>query len=106
MSIIHIIAKDSDSGINGQIEYDISGNVPLTFLINKITGVVTLEEPLDREKINEYNMSVIAYDMGVASRSQTSTLIITVGDVNDNPPVFSQKSYTALIQIHNHLGCS
>ena len=48
-----------------------------------------MSRSLDREKVPAYTLVVLAIDRGVPQQTGTATLNITVGDVNDVPPVFS-----------------
>ena len=68
-----------------------------TFTVDPISGVVTLASMLDRENISSYLLTVVASDNQFGSgnpqdRTQLSTttsLMFTITDVNDRPPVFS-----------------
>ncbi|KAI4902024.1 hypothetical protein NFI96_023145 [Prochilodus magdalenae] len=65
--------------------------------------------PLDREKYPEYKIRLNAIDAGSPPRSTHKDVTITVSDVNDNPPVFSQRSYTVYIKensAHSSVLCS
>ena len=48
-----------------------------------------MSRSLDREKVPAYSLVVLAIDRGVPQQTGTTNLNITVGDVNDVPPVFS-----------------
>ncbi|XP_055894003.1 protocadherin gamma-B2-like isoform X2 [Biomphalaria glabrata] len=50
-------------------------------------------QPLDREKKDRYVLHVLALDSGEPPKFGNVTVIINIGDVNDNPPVFSQNTY-------------
>ncbi|KAK0427455.1 hypothetical protein QR680_010234 [Steinernema hermaphroditum] len=65
------------------------------FDIHTDTGVVTLKKPLDRDDPSQarlHKLSVIAHEDG---KESSVPLEITVVDVNDNTPTFSQPLYTA-----------
>ncbi|XP_021374629.1 protocadherin Fat 3-like [Mizuhopecten yessoensis] len=74
--------------------YEIINNV---IKILTKTGVV-----LDREKIGHFSMKLYVKDGG--SHTATATLMITVVDVNDNPPVFTEQSYTYSIPENTTVG--
>lgn len=57
-------------------------------------GTLLLAEVLDFETKSLYNLTVVVSDRGVPQRSSSVAAVITVGDVNDNPPVFSRAEYT------------
>ncbi|KAL4002923.1 Cadherin domain family protein [Acanthocheilonema viteae] len=61
------------------------------FDIDNETGVVTAISPLDREVKDQYNFSVLA--IIAAGHSAEAKVIIDVGDVNDNSPIFEQNTY-------------
>uniref|UniRef100_A0A671WN05 Protocadherin-16 n=1 Tax=Sparus aurata TaxID=8175 RepID=A0A671WN05_SPAAU len=57
-------------------------------------GTLLLAEGLDFETKQLYNLTVVVSDRGVPQRSSSVAAVITIGDVNDNPPVFSRAEYT------------
>ncbi|XP_035034564.2 protocadherin-16 [Hippoglossus stenolepis] len=57
-------------------------------------GTLLLAEGLDFETKPLYNLTVVVSDRGVPQRSSSVAAVITIGDVNDNPPVFSSAEYT------------
>ncbi|XP_010774155.1 desmocollin 2-like protein [Notothenia coriiceps] len=67
------------------------------FAIHPVTGVITTTtNTLDREAKDKYLVKVIIKDMDGANTglSNTGTATITVTDINDNPPTFTETSYT------------
>lgn len=76
--------------------------VPLTFsLIThpllSPTGLLFLSAPLDYERQRFHRLTVRAVDHGLPSLSSTQTLTVEVGDVNDQPPVFTESVYNASV---------
>jgi hypothetical protein len=72
------------------------------FEIDETTGEIFVAESndIDREKQSEIIISAVATDQGLpveSRRSTTTNIVIKVWDVNDNSPVFRQKSYYASI---------
>ena len=95
VSIAQFVASDRDFGSNGEVMYSISAG---PFSINSSTGVVSVESALDRETRSSYELTITASDQ--ASQNQTNstaTLSVNIGDVNDNPPIFSQPNYSSII---------
>uniref|UniRef100_A0A4W5KVJ6 Cadherin domain-containing protein n=1 Tax=Hucho hucho TaxID=62062 RepID=A0A4W5KVJ6_9TELE len=48
---------------------------------------------MDFEATPLYNLTVVVSDRGVPQRSSSVAAVITIGDVNDNPPVFGRAEY-------------
>ncbi|NXU52098.1 PCD23 protein, partial [Turnix velox] len=99
--IMQVFATDVDSGLNGEIEYSItSGNENGEFLIDSARGILATNTVLDHENTSSYrevaashHLVLLASDRGTPSLNSTATVLITVLDVNDNPPEFSRSEY-------------
>ncbi|KAF1612938.1 Protocadherin-23, partial [Eudyptes chrysolophus] len=99
--IIQVFATDLDSGLNGETEYSIlSGNEDARFLIDSARGILATNTVLDHENTSSYRemasshcLVLLASDRGTPSLNSTATVLITVLDVNDNPPVFSSPEH-------------
>ncbi|NXY31090.1 PCD23 protein, partial [Pomatorhinus ruficollis] len=101
----HIIAKDPDEGRNGQITYRIlSGNENKAFVLDKITGLLTTAQFLDREVQECYSLTVIALDDGSPALSATQVLTIIVLDVNDETPIFLKQPYETAVHENRNPG--
>ena len=59
---------------------------------------------LDRETISGYVLTVRAQDHGETPLSNTAYVQINVTDINDNPPVFLQKVYSANVREDVQMG--
>lgn len=95
-----IEAVDADDGIFGEIKYSIVGEESTMFLIDSETGVITVNtDNLDREKLMEIVVTAVASDKAPITlrRSSTASVYIQILDVNDNSPIFTQKTYTASV---------
>ncbi|XP_061658390.1 protocadherin Fat 3-like isoform X4 [Syngnathoides biaculeatus] len=76
--------------------YDITGgNDEKCFFINCHTGVISTRKRFDFEKTSSYFLMVRASSMAGAEASVT--VVVQVGDVNDNAPVFQQLRYSGAI---------
>ncbi|XP_037610814.1 protocadherin-15-like isoform X3 [Sebastes umbrosus] len=84
-------ATDPDLGANGQVHYRLVNHQKL-FSINA-TGAIRTTMPLDREVKGHYFLIVEAWDGAVDPRRSRLTLSVTVLDVDDNSPIFTQQSY-------------
>ena len=91
MNVLTVSAIDSDSGANGEIRYSLSGTE--LFAVDPLSGVVSLIMPLDYELQQSLNFTVIASDSGSPPQSAEQQALITILNVNDNSPKFSQDSY-------------
>ncbi|XP_029703052.1 protocadherin beta-16-like [Takifugu rubripes] len=58
---------------------------------------MVLKTPLDREKEDSVALVLTAFDGGDPQMTGTIRIFITVLDVNDNAPVFTQSTYTATV---------
>ncbi|NXK22985.1 PCD23 protein, partial [Arenaria interpres] len=98
--LVHrIIAKDPDEGRNGEVTYHIlSGNEKKAFVLDKITGLLTTAQLLDREIHDRYSLTVVALDDGNPALSATQVLTIIVLDVNDETPIFLKQLYETAVR--------
>ena len=89
--LIQFQATDTDTGINQEVTFSITGgNVHETFTIDKTSGILKLEKPLDYEQIKVYKLNITASDNGTPKLSSTIFFKVDILDFNDNPPNFSQ----------------
>ncbi|NWS04821.1 PCDGJ protein, partial [Motacilla alba] len=77
--------RDRDSGDNGRTTCELTGEQPfrITLLAADAYALVT-SETLDREQVEEYNVTVRARDEGSPALSASKTLLVRLLDVNDN----------------------
>ncbi|XP_058044049.1 cadherin-23 [Ahaetulla prasina] len=93
-SVFQVVAIDLDKDLNGQVTYRMQVGMPrMDFVINSKTGLINSTTILDRERIAEYYLRVVASDAGEPSKSSTSTLTVRVLDVNDENPTFFPAVY-------------
>ncbi|XP_056327409.1 cadherin-23 [Danio aesculapii] len=106
--IIQVRAQDSDSGRNALLTYSITaGNTDGAFYINETSGVVQVNRPLDRERVAEYSLTITVKDNPDnprIARRDSELLTVTLLDVNDNRPIFSQSSYRGEISENSPTG--
>ncbi|KAK9874636.1 hypothetical protein WA026_005463 [Henosepilachna vigintioctopunctata] len=103
--VVQVLATDLDSGNNGRVSYSIiSGDTQEQFSIDIDTGLISIADTLDRELIANYSLSILARDNGVPELSRQTTVYIDIIDANDNPPLFSQANYTAVVQEDKPIG--
>ncbi|KAI8521410.1 hypothetical protein Bbelb_011640 [Branchiostoma belcheri] len=92
-----VTATDMDQGKNGEVMYRITGDNGNVFSIDNTTGQITTTGQLDREQMAGYNITVMATDMGSPARNTTALVTVSVEDINDSPPVFSNSSFEVYI---------
>uniref|UniRef100_A0A8C5MSH5 Cadherin EGF LAG seven-pass G-type receptor 1 n=1 Tax=Leptobrachium leishanense TaxID=445787 RepID=A0A8C5MSH5_9ANUR len=93
-SVLHIQANDADSGDNGRIQYSLTDTPPnFPFLINNSTGWIIVSSELDRETLELYTFGVEARDHGLPVMTSSASVTVSVLDVNDNSPTFTEKAY-------------
>uniref|UniRef100_A0A8C2GDI2 Cadherin EGF LAG seven-pass G-type receptor 1b n=1 Tax=Cyprinus carpio TaxID=7962 RepID=A0A8C2GDI2_CYPCA len=106
-SVLHIQAIDADSGYNAHLEYMLTDTSPsFPFIINNNTGWITVSAELDRETTEFYNFGVEARDHGVPTMSSSASVSITILDVNDNVPTFTQHLYNLKVNEDAVVGTS
>ncbi|XP_037117223.1 protocadherin gamma-A11-like isoform X47 [Syngnathus acus] len=100
-----INVQDRDSEENGQVRCSIQQNVPFKLVpsIKNYYSLVTTG-PLDRELVSDYNITISATDDGSPPLSSSKSVHLSVGDINDNPPVFEEQSYSAYVSENNKAG--
>ncbi|XP_017282618.1 protocadherin beta-16-like [Kryptolebias marmoratus] len=100
-----INVQDRDSEINRQVRCSIMLNVPFKLVpsIKNYYSVVTTGQ-LDRELVSDYNITISATDEGSPPLSSSKTVHLSVADINDNPPVFEEQSYSAYVSENNKAG--
>lgn len=87
-SIAKVSASDQDVVLKwGRFSYGIeSGNVNNSFSIDPVSGVITVNNELDREQWPFYNLTAIAIDEGSPPVTGSTSVVVTIIDINDNAP--------------------
>ncbi|XP_051506092.1 protocadherin alpha-3-like [Myxocyprinus asiaticus] len=80
---------DKDSGKNGNAHGKVVGDVPFKLQSSyKNYYSLVVDGPLDRERVDRYNVTIMASDEGTPPLSATRVFTVFVSDVNDNAPRF------------------
>ncbi|KAM8902416.1 protocadherin Fat 3-like isoform 12-T16 [Spinachia spinachia] len=96
--LTRIQAIDPDEGPGRMVVYSLADSAEGSFSIDKSSGIVVLERILDREVQAAYQITVHAFDQGSPlPLSSSVNVIITVLDINDNPPVFERRDQLATV---------
>ncbi|XP_073424164.1 protocadherin alpha-3-like isoform X3 [Dendrobates tinctorius] len=88
--VFKLNATDLDVGKNGEILYDfsnmVSGEAKESFTLDKYTGEIRVKGKLDFETKKIYEIQIEAIDNGDVQYVGHCKVLVTVVDVNDNPP--------------------
>uniref|UniRef100_A0A9J7XAP2 Si:ch73-233f7.3 n=1 Tax=Cyprinus carpio carpio TaxID=630221 RepID=A0A9J7XAP2_CYPCA len=100
-----VSVSDKDSGENGQVDIHISDDLPFALKESSDNYYELLvSEPLDREKVPEYDITITVTDRGNPPLSDNETITLELLDVNDNVPQFPQTFYTIPVMENNAPG--
>ncbi|XP_024861254.1 cadherin-10-like [Kryptolebias marmoratus] len=108
-SVIQVTATDADDatyGNSARVVYSILEGQPY-FSVDPDTGLIKTALPgMDREVKEHYQVVIQAKDMAgqMGGLSGTTTVSITLSDVNDNPPRFAKTLYEFRVPESNELG--
>uniref|UniRef100_A0A8C9VKR4 Cadherin 7a n=1 Tax=Scleropages formosus TaxID=113540 RepID=A0A8C9VKR4_SCLFO len=97
-SVVQVVATDADDptyGNSARVVYSILEGQPY-FSVESKTGIIRTALPsMDREARDQYLLVIQAKDMvgQMGGLSGTTSVTVTLTDVNDNPPRFTRKSY-------------
>lgn len=99
-SVIQVTATDKDEGNNSAITYTLR-DTPEThsswFQIDPRSGLITTKAHVDCETDPMPKLTVIATDNGFPPLSSSTTVLVTIHDVNDNEPIFDQSFYNVSV---------
>lgn len=91
--IRQVTATDLDLGQNGQIRYYIPHSETSLFEVDSVTGVVRSTTVFDREKMEKISTVILAVDLGNPANTGTAELVVTIDDVNDETPKFTETEF-------------
>ncbi|KAM9373546.1 LOW QUALITY PROTEIN: uncharacterized protein LRP34_007157 [Phaethornis superciliosus] len=99
--------RDRDSGENGDVRCELSGEAPLSLVASSGGSYKVLTaSALDREQASEHRVRVVARDRGSPSLWSSAEVVLEVSDVNDNAPVFEEAAYSAYVSENNAAGAA
>uniref|UniRef100_A0A667GSF2 Protocadherin alpha-C2 n=1 Tax=Lynx canadensis TaxID=61383 RepID=A0A667GSF2_LYNCA len=88
--VIWLNASDADEGINKEMIYSFSALVPSSvrrkFLMNEKTGEIRINDAIDFEDSNTYEIHVDVTDTGNPPMVGHCTVLVEILDENDNSP--------------------
>lgn len=105
-TVIAVVSvNDKDSGNNGIVDLSIPPNLPFKLRESSDNYYeLVVSEPLDREKVPEYDITFTVRDRGSPPLSDNETMTLELLDVNDNVPQFPQSFYTIRVMENNAPG--
>lgn len=95
-SVLQVKANDSDQGVNAEIDYSFhqaSDTVRRLLHLDRSSGLITVQGPIDREDVGTLRFSVVAKDKGSTPKSARTQVTITIRDTNDNKPVIDIRGF-------------
>ncbi|XP_030167698.1 protocadherin-8 isoform X2 [Lynx canadensis] len=105
-SLVALVStSDRDSGANGQVRCALYGHEHFR-LQPAYAGsyLVVTAASLDRERIAEYNLTLVAEDRGAPPLRTVRPYTVRVSDENDNAPLFSRPVYEVSVRENNPPG--
>nr|XP_023845421.1 protocadherin gamma-C3-like [Salvelinus alpinus] len=105
-TVIAVVSvSDKDSGENGIVNIHIADQLPFALRESSDNYFeLVVSQPLDREKVPEYDITFTVTDRGSPPLSDNETMTLELLDVNDNVPQFPQSFYTIPVMENNALG--
>ncbi|KAM6924223.1 protocadherin-18-like isoform 2-T2 [Xenentodon cancila] len=106
--LMTVVASDPDLGTNGQVIYNIldtlvQGSPISTYVtIDPSNGAIYALRSFDHEDVSRITFTVQARDGGNPALSANTTVLLTVLDENDNPPIIhspSLRNHTAELPV-------
>ena len=87
-SIVQVLATDADSGVNGNIHYEIRSGSNGKFQIDSLNGWIVVQQTLTRDDM--YTLTVLATDSDASNRhTATASVFITVVSIFANMVAFT-----------------
>uniref|UniRef100_A0A3B4WAR3 Protocadherin 2 alpha b 9 n=1 Tax=Seriola lalandi dorsalis TaxID=1841481 RepID=A0A3B4WAR3_SERLL len=100
-TVIQVNATDLDEGTNGEVLYsfgsDVKGKIRELFDIDAVTGEITVKGRVDFEEQDSYDIDVQASDKGNIPFRTDKSVIIKIGDTNDNAPEIEVASLSSAV---------
>ena len=95
--VAQVFAQDRDISSNAAIAFSLVSETG-SFTIHPTRGeIFTLTNNFDRETRDRYDVIVMATDGGDVPLSSNATIVVTILDENDSPPVFSEVEYSGSV---------
>nr|XP_057938974.1 protocadherin-8 [Doryrhamphus excisus] len=100
-----VTTSDRDSGVNSQVHCTLYGHDHFKLRqAYEDSYMIVTAAPLDRERISEYNLTVMAEDFGSPPLRKITQYTIRISDENDNAPRFTKPVYEVSVAENNAPG--
>ncbi|XP_051938504.1 protocadherin-8 [Hippocampus zosterae] len=100
-----VTTSDRDSGVNSQVHCTLYGHEHFKLRqAYEDSYMIVTAAPLDRERISEYNLTVMAEDFGSPPLRKITQYTIRISDENDNAPHFTKPVYEVSVAENNAPG--
>ena len=97
-----VTASDADIGVNAEMTYRIKkGNIDGNFEVHPDNGRIIVNGKIDYEMRSTYELEIEAWD---GKHEDTTVLVITVENMNDNNPTFEKQLYEGCIEENRSTG--
>ncbi|KAK2495045.1 hypothetical protein MC885_019950 [Smutsia gigantea] len=105
-SLVALVStSDGDSGANGQVRCALYGHEHFRLQPAYADSyLVVTAASLDRERIAEYNLTLVAEDRGAPPLLTVRPYTVRVSDENDNAPLFTRPVYEVSVRENNPPG--
>ncbi|XP_032885706.1 protocadherin gamma-A7-like [Amblyraja radiata] len=102
-----ISVTDLDSGEYGEVQCQVPEHLPFKLVKTSRTNYkLVTNGVLNREIVPIYNITISAWDGGSPPLSTNKTVFVSISDINDNIPSFTQSAYSAYVAENNTPGAS
>lgn len=93
-SIFQVSGQDNDHGNDGSFYFSMANHAK--FALDSESGIISLKAAVDYEVVAErsFTLTVNIIDRGATPKQASTTVTITVGNVNDNIPSCTPRLYT------------
>ncbi|KAK2839853.1 hypothetical protein Q5P01_013593 [Channa striata] len=105
-SLVALISTlDRDSGVNSQVHCTLYGHDHFKLRqAYEDSYMIVTAAALDRERIGEYNLTIMAEDFGSPPLRRITQFTIRLSDENDNAPRFTKAAYEVPVAENNAPG--
>ncbi|GAB1603635.1 protocadherin beta-6-like isoform X2, partial [Argonauta hians] len=94
--IAYVMVTDDDIGPNGKVSCNLHHDKFQLLTINSKEYKIIVNNPVDREKQDHYQIVIVCSDKGFPPQKTERTFSIQVTDVNDVQPQFTKKTFKFL----------